>query len=98
MKAVNHDTLADLRRSKGLSITDVARAMRSQRPYLSGFERGKEPVSDEFMKRYARAVRARKSTVALRYWQAVRGYAAARLREAEQGIRKLRAKNSPLQT
>lgn len=63
--------------------------MGSGQPLVSTFEQGKAEVAEDYMRRYARAVRAALREVRTAYWLSVAEHARLRLAQA-QGALKLR--------
>jgi transcriptional regulator with XRE-family HTH domain len=78
--------LAALRRSRGLTIAQVARAMNSNSPSVSDFEQGKSVVGDAYISRYATAIKQPMRTVSLSYWLAVQVFSLARLELAHKTL------------
>lgn len=80
--------LAALRRSRGFTIAQVAKSMKSNSPAVSDFEQGKSVVGESYIRRYARAIREPVRTVSISYWLAVEAYCSARLTLASQSLRR----------
>jgi transcriptional regulator with XRE-family HTH domain len=87
--------LGALRRSKGLTLAQVAALMKSNVPSVSDFEAGKSDVGAEYISRYARALRVPVRKVALKYWLGVQVRSIARLEVAQRMIRG-RCRRTPL--
>lgn len=81
--------LTALRRSKGMTLAQVAGIMRSNVPSVSDFESGKSDVGADYIRRYARALRLPVREVALKYWLGVQLRSIARLDVAQRTIRSL---------
>jgi transcriptional regulator with XRE-family HTH domain len=80
--------LAALRRSRGLTIAQVAREMKSNSPKVSDFEQGKSVVAAAFISRYAKAIKQPIRTVSLSYWLAVQVFSLARLELAHKTLQR----------
>jgi transcriptional regulator with XRE-family HTH domain len=80
--------LAALRRSRGLTLAQVATSMGSGQPLVSTFEQGKAEVAEDYMRRYARAVHSALREVRTAYWLSVSEHARFRLAQAQDALKR----------
>jgi transcriptional regulator with XRE-family HTH domain len=86
--------LGAVRRAKGLTLAKVAAIMKTSTSTLSDFESGKEEVTDDYIGRYAMAIKEPVHEVSLRYWVAVQMRAIVRLEAAHRKLETRYAKRA----